>query len=137
MDWTTAEDGSTTAATSDVDFTAASGTLNFAIGETEKTVTVSLLDDQLDEADETFNVVLSNPGELTLTDDTGQGTILDDDVDHAVAFSRSTFHTEEGDDVLVLLQRLVPWIPALASATSPFRAGASWLRRRDTRRTRR
>ena len=108
VDWTTAEDGSTTAATSGVDFTAASGTLNFAIGETEKTVTVSLLDDQLDEADETFNVVLSNPSELTLADDTGTGTILDDDIDYGIAFSHSTFHTEEGDDVVVLLQRLVP-----------------------------
>ena len=108
VDWATAEDGSTTAATSDVDFTAASGTLNFAIGETEKTVTVSLLDDQLDEADETFNVVLSNPSELTLADDTGTGTILDDDIDYGIAFSQSTFHTEEGDDVVVLLRRLVP-----------------------------
>ena len=108
VDWTTAEDGSTTAATSDVDFTAASGTLNFAIGETEKTVTVSLLDDQLDEADETFNVVLSNPSELTLAGGIGTGTILDDDIDYGIAFSHSTFHTEEGDDVVVLLQRLVP-----------------------------
>ena len=107
VDWATAEDGSTTAATSGVDFTAASGTLNFAIGETEKTVTVSLLDDQLDEADETFNVVLSNPSELTLAGDTGQGTILDDDVDYGIAFSHSTLHTEEGDAVLVQLQRLV------------------------------
>ena len=108
VDWATAEDGSSTAATSDVDFTAASGTLNFAIGETEKTVTVALLVDQLDEADETFNVVLSNPSELTLADTTGQGTILDDDIDYGIAFSHSTFHTEEGDDVVVLLQRLVP-----------------------------
>ena len=108
VDWAAAEDGSTTAATGDVDFTAASGTLNFAIGETEKTVTITLLDDQLDEADETFNVVLSNPSELTLGDHTGTGTILDDDIDYGIAFSQSTFHTEEGDDVVVLLQRLVP-----------------------------
>ena len=108
VDWTTAEDGSTTAATGGVDFTAASGTLNFAIGETEKTVTVSLLDDQSDEADETFNVVLSNPSELTLADDTGMGTILDDDIDYGIAFLHSTFHTEEGDDVVVTLRRLVP-----------------------------
>ena len=108
MDWATAEDGSTTAATSDVDFTAASGTLNFAVGETEKTVTVSLLDDQLDETDETFNVVLSNPSELTLADDSGRGTILDDDLDYGIVFSQSTFHTEEGDDVVVRLRRLVP-----------------------------
>ncbi len=108
VDWATAEDGSTTAATSDVDFTAASGTLNFAIGETEKTVAVTLLDDQLDEGDETFNLVLSNPSELTLADDTGAGTILNDDIDYGIAFSGSTFHTEEGDDVVVSLQRLVP-----------------------------
>ena len=108
VDWSTAEDGSTTAATSDVDFTAASGTLNFAIGETEKTVTVTLLDDQVDETDETFNVVLSNPSELTLADDTATGAILDDDIGYGIAFSGSTFHTEEGDDVVVSLQRLVP-----------------------------
>ena len=108
VDWTTAEDGTTTAATSGADFTAASGTLNFAIGETEKKVTVSLLDDQSDEADETFNVVLSNPSELALADDTGAGTILDDDLDYGIAFSHSTFHTEEGDDVLIALRRLVP-----------------------------
>ncbi len=107
VDWSTGEDGSTTAATSDVDFTAASGTVNFAIGETEKTVTVTLLDDRVDETDETFNLVLSNPSELTLADDTGMGTILDDDLDYGIAFSQSTFHTEEGDDVVVLLQRLV------------------------------
>ena len=108
VDWATAEDGSTTAATSDTDFAAASGTLNFAIGETEKTVTVTLLDDQLDEADETFNLVLSNPSELTLADGTGTGTIWDDDIAYGIAFSQSTFHTEEGDDVVVSLQRLVP-----------------------------
>ena len=108
VDWATAEDGSTTFATSGADFTAASGTLNFAIGETEKTVTVSLLDDQLDETDETFNVVLSNPSELTLAGDTGTGTILDDDIEYGIAFLHSTFHTEEGDDVVVTLRRLVP-----------------------------
>ena len=39
VDWTTQENGTTEAATSGADFTAASGTLNFAVGETEKTVT--------------------------------------------------------------------------------------------------
>ena len=111
VDWATAEDGSTTAATSGADFTTASGTLNFAVGETEKTVAVTLLDDQLDEADETFNVVLSNPSELTLADHTGTGIILDDDIGYGIAFSGSIFHTEEGDDVLVSLRRLVPQEP--------------------------
>ena len=83
--------------------------MNFAIGETEKTVTVSLLDEPgWTKLTRPLNVVLSNPSELTLADDTGIGTILDDDIDYGIAFSQSTFHTEEGDDVLVLLQRLVP-----------------------------
>ena len=43
------------------DYTAASGTLTFAAGETEKTVSVALLDDAIDEGKETFKLKLSNP----------------------------------------------------------------------------
>ncbi len=44
------------------DFTAASGTLEFADGETEATVTVTVLDDVLIEKDETFTFALNTPG---------------------------------------------------------------------------
>ena len=43
------------------DYTAASGTLTFAVGETAKTVSVALLDDAIDEGKETFTLELSNP----------------------------------------------------------------------------
>ena len=43
------------------DYTAASGTLTFAPGETAKTVSVALLDDAVDEGKETFTLELSNP----------------------------------------------------------------------------
>ena len=43
------------------DYTAASGTLTFAVGETAKTVSVALLDDAIDEGKETFTLKLSNP----------------------------------------------------------------------------
>ncbi len=43
------------------DYTAASGTLVFAPGETAKTVPVALLDDAVDEGKETFKLTLSNP----------------------------------------------------------------------------
>ncbi len=43
------------------DYTAASGTLTFAPGETAKTVSVALLDDSHDEGKETFTLTLSNP----------------------------------------------------------------------------
>ena len=88
VDWATHEDGTTDAATSGVDFTAASGTLNFAIGETEKTVTVTLLDDDMDENHEKFNVVLSNPVSLTLGTGAATGTILDDELAFASLFRK-------------------------------------------------
>ena len=52
------EDGTATAG---ADYTAASGTLTFAPGETAKTVSVAVLDDAVDEGKETFKLKLSNP----------------------------------------------------------------------------
>ena len=135
VDWATAEDGSTTAATSDVDFTAASGTLNFAIGETEKTVTVSLLNDQLDETDETFNLVLSNPSELTLRTTPARARS-----------STMTSITESPSATPLSIPRRVTmscscssgWShrsPEMAVATSRFEASASVSRRMEIRRT--
>jgi Calx-beta domain len=70
-------DGTAGAASSD--YVASSGTLTFHPGETSKTVTVSVVGDTLDEADETFTVGLSAPVDATLVDATGAGTITDDD----------------------------------------------------------
>ena len=76
VDYQTA-DGSAAAG---VDYTAASGTVTFAPGETTKTVTVAAIGDTLDEADETFTVSLANPVLAVLgTPATGTGTIQDDD----------------------------------------------------------
>ena len=47
-------------ATANADYTAVTGTLTFAPGESVKTITISLLDDFLDEGNETFTVNLSN-----------------------------------------------------------------------------
>ena len=43
------------------DYTALSGTLSFAAGETEKTVSVAVLDDAHDEGEERMTLALSNP----------------------------------------------------------------------------
>ena len=62
------------------DYDRASGTLTFAPGETEKTISVQTREDALDEPDETFTVTLSNPSGATLEDESATGTITDDDV---------------------------------------------------------
>ena len=66
-------------ATQGSDYTAASGTLTFAPGDTAKTISVTLADDSVAESDETFQVTLSSPQNATLADATANGTITDND----------------------------------------------------------
>ncbi|QDU27718.1 Calx-beta domain protein [Anatilimnocola aggregata] len=67
-------------ATSGTDFDAITAqVLTFAIGETAKTVTVKVAADTGHEPDESFQVKLSAPVNATIADDTGTGTILNDD----------------------------------------------------------
>ena len=69
-------------ATAGEDYTAASGTLSFAAGETEKTVSVALLDDAHDDDGETLTLTLSNPRPpetVRLGDATATGTIRNSD----------------------------------------------------------
>jgi Calx-beta domain len=61
------------------DYTSRSGTLVFLAGDTSKTVSVSLTDDDVSEPDETFTVNLSSAVNATLADGQGVGTIVDDD----------------------------------------------------------
>ena len=58
-----------------VDYTAASGTLSFAAGETSKTIEVEVLDDAHDEGEETFTLRLSNASNGRITDAEATGTI--------------------------------------------------------------
>ena len=68
-----------TALVSDLDYQSASGTLNFAIGETQKPIPVTIGIDTKDEVDETFTVNLNTPVNATIADGTGDGVIDDDD----------------------------------------------------------
>ena len=61
------------------DYEPVSGTLAFAPGEVSKTVRVVVLDDELDEPDETLTLGLSHPRNATLARASASGTILDDD----------------------------------------------------------
>ena len=64
-------------ATAGADYTASSGTLSFAPGETSKTVSVPVLDDAHDDGGETFALTLSNVsgGNAWLEDASATGTI--------------------------------------------------------------
>jgi len=66
-------------ATAGNDFQAASGTLTFAPGETNMTVTVLVNGDRLAEPNETFVINLSSPTNATIADGQGVGTIVDDE----------------------------------------------------------
>jgi hypothetical protein len=87
-------DGSATVA--DGDYRAAIGTLTFAPGVTQRTITVLVNGDKNFETSETFQVNLSNPANATLARPSGTGTIKNDDRRPAVASSDATINERDG-----------------------------------------
>ena len=82
------------------DYTAASGTLEFAAGDTSKTIEVTTLEDSNNEADETFTVSLTGvtgPAGVSLGTSSATGTIEDDDPVSA-ALGTHTANVAEGAD---------------------------------------
>ena len=61
------------------DYTATSGTLSFAPGETRKTVSVPITDDTTEDTGETFRMRLSNAQGATIADGAATGTIWNED----------------------------------------------------------
>jgi hypothetical protein len=68
-----------TAKTSDNDYRSTNGTLAIAPWEGERTITVDVTGDKKKEATETFSVLLFNASGAQIADDTGLGTIVNDD----------------------------------------------------------
>ena len=66
-------------ATAGEDYTRTSGTLSFDPGETEKTVRVPVLDDAIDEGEETFTLRLTNASGAVIADGEAIGTIENSD----------------------------------------------------------
>jgi uncharacterized protein YneR len=99
---TTATGGATCAA--GIDYVNAGGMVSFANGEGSKTFTIPICPDTLDEANETFNVILTNPtggavlgspssSVVTITDDDPSPTISINDVSQAEGNSGTTNFT--------------------------------------------
>jgi Zn-dependent metalloprotease len=93
VDWTTQELPPTTSASAGTDFTAATGTVTFAAGESRKTISVAILGDAIVEPNETLIVALSNPVGATIGDATAIGAILNDD---GATISVTDFKIAEG-----------------------------------------
>jgi len=85
-------------ATADTDYQSASDSVTFAPGDTSKTISIALIDDDLDEPDEDFLVTLSDPQYATIYDVEGTGTILDDDLPAITIFASNAYARERDSD---------------------------------------
>ena len=101
-------DGSATAG---ADYTAASGTLTFASGETVKTVAVDIKDDSLAEGAERFFLNLSNASGATILDGQGVGIIGASD---AVAVAQPRISVKD-----MIVGESDGWVDVVVSLSAP------------------
>jgi len=78
------------------DYTTGSGTVTFAPGETTKTISITVIGDFAQEADETFTVVLTSPSAALLGDASGAVTIRNDDVPAVLTVATTDSSAAEG-----------------------------------------
>jgi hypothetical protein len=82
-----------------VDYATATGTVSFATGASTQTINIITLGDYIDEDDETFRVLLSNPVGVNILDGDGLATIVDNDQS---SVSVADVAVNEGDSGSVL-----------------------------------
>jgi hypothetical protein len=110
------------------DFLASANTLTYGPNETEKSFTVTVLPDGLDEANETFSVAFSGAVNGQVADGSVQGTIIDDDDISLYVNDASTIEGDAPDrEVHFTVTRFgessgattVNWNAAASTATTP------------------
>ena len=82
------------------DYVAASDTLTFAPGETTKTVPITVVQDDLNELDETVTVTLSNETNATIASAVGTLTITDDEERPTLSIASVTSSDEQATDLV-------------------------------------
>ena len=111
------------------DYTAASGTLTFAAGDTARTVVVTVLDDTVDEGKETFTLKLSKPSGATVSDGEATATIANSDpLPQAwlVRFGRTVAgHVADGVSERLMQADQAPSQATFAGVRLPFGDGLS------------
>ena len=103
--WTTSDGTGDNAATAGGDYVAGTGVVAFEIGETSKTISVALEDDDRYEPDETFTVTLSGAIGAALGNAAATGTIQDDDVLPEVTVTPQSASVEEGGSASFIVRR--------------------------------
>ncbi len=86
------------------DYEDTTGTLRFPAGTTELSLQVPVIDDDADEAEETFTVTLSDPSNATIGVGEATGVIEDDDLP-VVSISAADSSVAEGETVTFALTR--------------------------------
>ena len=105
VDWSTADSSGANPATAGEDYESAGGTLTFAAGEVSKTITVTILDDDYREEDETFTITLSNPVNAEIPDPSATVTITNDDGWQILSIASAPTEVVEGESVVFELSR--------------------------------
>jgi len=77
-------------ATAGLDYSTATGTLNFPAGTTSQTITIAILNDVAVEGNETFQISLTDPVNVSILDAIGTVTIVDNDGGLSVTTSGGT-----------------------------------------------
>src|SRR5688572_9494808 len=111
------------------DYIGSSGTLTFGTNEVVKTFAIALVDNQIQEPDETLTVMLSDPVGATLGDQTNALVVIfDDDTD--ITFSQSAYLVEEQSTNAVIAVQRSPVSQASASVEA-FTANGTALSGQD------
>ncbi len=84
------------------DYRGTNGVLTFAPGETNKTISATILDDSLVESNETFQVMLSAPTGGAAITGTNTATVTIVETDIGLAFAAATYNVSEGATNLTL-----------------------------------
>ncbi|MCB1100658.1 MAG: hypothetical protein KDN22_34165, partial [Verrucomicrobiae bacterium] len=117
------------------DFTATSGTITIPAGQTTATITVPIINDNIDELDETFTVQLSNPINAPLKTASATITIEDDDV--SIVSISDAFASEDAETITFALSLSNPASRAVtidyATAGGSATEGADYTRNTGTR----
>jgi hypothetical protein len=93
--YATSDGSGSSGATAGADYQAAAGVLSIPAGASSASVGVDLLDDDLYELDESFQVVLSEPVNVNLGDVEGVGTILNIDPAPQIQFEMGQYSVLE------------------------------------------